>query len=238
MTSDRIDRRFFEFVETGDAGLRNELVVENQGLAIAFSRRYRDRGVPSEDLDQVAFEALVHAVDRFDPHRGLRFSTFAARTIEGELKQHFRDRTWTLRVPRSTRQLSGSVRSAADQLTQRFGRTPTPAEIATELGLDLADVTLALEAASAYRPESIESLVGDDPIPAQAGEFETVDASITVPRLLEVLPEDDRVVVELRFFDGLTQGQIADRIGVSQMQVSRILRRALARLRGVIEAAD
>src|SRR6056297_2370151 len=109
VTTDRIDPRFFEFAETGDIELRNELVVQNQGLAIAFARRYRDRGVPGEDLDQIAFEALVRAVDRFDPHRGLRFSTFAARTIEGELKQYFRDRTWAVRVPRSTRQLTGAV---------------------------------------------------------------------------------------------------------------------------------
>jgi len=238
VTTDRIDPRFFEFAETGDIDLRNELVVQNQGLAIAFARRYRDRGVPAEDLDQVAFEALVRSVDRFDPHRGLRFATFAARTIEGELKQYFRDRTWMLHVPRSTRQLAGSVRAAADSLTQRLGRSPTPAEIADELGLDLADVTIAFEASSAYRSESIDSLGARDPLPAETSEYEAVDARVVVPRLLEVLPEDDRSVVELRFFDGLTQSQIAERIGVSQMQVSRILRRALTRLRGTVDADE
>ncbi|MFN3214861.1 MAG: sigma-70 family RNA polymerase sigma factor [Acidimicrobiales bacterium] len=238
MTADRIDPRFFELAETGDIELRNELVVQNQGLAIAFARRYRDRGVPDEDLDQIAFEALVRAVDRFDPHRGLRFSTFAARTIEGELKQYFRDRTWAVHVPRRTRQLTGAVRSAGESLSQRLGRAPTPAEIAAELGLDLADVTLAFEASAAYRSEPMDAVAGDDPQPSLAGEFDTVEARVLMPRLLESLAADDRVVVELRFFDGLTQSQIAARIGVSQMQVSRIMRRALAQLRGAMGDGD
>jgi len=238
VTDNRIDQRFYEFAETGDIALRNELVVQNQGLAIAFARRYRDRGVPQEDLEQIAFEALVRAVDRFDPLRGLRFSTFAARTIEGELKQYFRDRTWAVRVPRSTRQLTGAVRAAGDSLTQRLGRSPTPAEIAAELGLDLADVTLVFEASAAYRSESIDSLVGDDPLPSQAGDLDEVDARVIMPRLLEALPAADGVVIELRFFEGLTQSQIAERIGVSQMQVSRIMSRALARLRGAMGDGD
>jgi RNA polymerase sigma-B factor len=141
-------------------------------------------------------------------------------------------------VPRSTRQLTGAVRSAGESLSQRLGRSPTPAEIAADLGLDLADVTLAFEASAAYRSEPMDAVTGDDPQPPQAGEFEAVDARVMMPRLLEALPPDDRVVIELRFFDGLTQSQIAERMGVSQMQVSRIMRRALARLRGAMGDGD
>ena len=231
MTADQVDQRFFEFAENGDVELRNDLVVANQGLAIAFARRYRDRGVPQEDLEQVALEALVRSVDRFDPHRGLRFSTYAARTIEGQLKQYFRDRTWDVRVPRSARQLAASVRTSADALTQRLGRPPTPAEIAADLDLDLADVTLAMEAASAYRSESIDVGSASEPATVAGGELDGVEARIVAPQLLELLPENEREVVELRFFHDLSQSEIGIRIGVSQMQVSRLLRRALERLR-------
>lgn len=231
MTADHIDQRFFEFARTGDVDLRNELVVANQGLAVAFARRYRDRGVPSDDLEQVAIEGLVRAVDRFDPDRGLRFSTFAARTIEGQLKQYFRDQTWAVRVPRSTRQLAGTVRKAADELRQRLGRSPTPGEIAAELGIDLADVTLALEAASAYRSEPIDTSAAAGSMKVVAEEFDGAEARVTAPQLLELLPAEERAVVELRFFQDLSQSEIGARIGVSQMQVSRVLRRALERLR-------
>lgn len=231
MAADQVDQRFFEFAKTGDVELRNELVVANRGLAVAFAQRYRDRGVPQEDLEQVALEALVRSVDRFDPHLGLRFSTFAARTIEGQLKQYFRDRTWDVRVPRSTRQLAGSVRNAADELTQGLGRAPTPAEIAADLDIDLADVTLAMEAASAYRSESIDVGTASEPATVATGELDGVEARIVAPQLLELLPDNERVVVELRFFHDLSQSEIGARIGVSQMQVSRLLRRALERLR-------
>lgn len=235
MATDRIDQRFFEYARTRDVGLRNQLVLDNRGLAIAFARRYRDRGVPSEDLDQIALEALVRSVDRFEPERGLRFSTFAARTIEGDLKQYFRDRTWDVRVPRRTRQLVGTIRSAADKLSQDLGRTPTPAEIAAELDLDLAEVTLALEASGAYRAERIDTT--DRPEVASASQdFDRVDASVVAPALLETLTPDERRVVELRFFGSLSQSQIADQVGVSQMQISRVLKRALTKLRAVAES--
>ncbi len=231
MAGDGIDQRFGELARTGSRRLRNELVVDNQGLAIAFARRYRDRGVPSEDLEQVAMEALVRAVDRFDPSRGIRFSTFAARTIEGDLKQYFRDRTWDVHVPRGAKELASTVQAAIGTLTQRLGRVPTPADLAAELGVDVADVTLALDASSAYRSERLDAL--ERPVAADSAtpDFERVDARVVAPTLLARLPDDEREIVELRFFAELTQSQIAERVGVSQMQISRVLRRALDRLR-------
>jgi RNA polymerase sigma-B factor len=167
----------------------------------------------------------------------LRFSTFAARTIEGGLKQHFRDRTWDVSVPRSTRQLVTSMKAVSEALAQKLRRSPTPAELAAELGVDLADVTLALEASMAYRAQDLDSSSARNEAQADQA-LARVDARIMTPQLLAVLPADERVVLELRFFEGLSQDAIADRVGVSQMQVSRLLRRSLATLRSELESAD
>ena len=235
VSGDSIDPRFFDLARSGDPRLREQLILDNQGLAVAFAQRYRDRGVPLDDLRQIALAALVRAVDRFEPQRGLRFSTFAGRTIEGELKQYFRDRTWDVKVPRSVRQLAVTVRSAAESLTQQLGRTPTAADIAAELDLELDDVVLALDASSAARAEAVENQA--ELARSESDPFDHVDARVVVPQLLALLPETERAVVEQRFFRGLTQTEIAASIGVSQMQVSRLLRRALDRLRTTIETS-
>ena len=232
MAGEEIDPRFFEHARSRDVGLRNELVLENQGLAIAFARRYRDRGVPADDLEQVALEALVGAVDRFEPERGLRFSTFAARTIEGSLKQHFRDRTWDLKVPRSMRQLVVAVRATEDALTQRMGRAPTLHELAGQLGVEIDELTMALEASGSYRAEDLDT--SDVSRAADDRALSAADARLVAPQLLELLPAEERRVVELRFYESRSQSAIADAIGVSQMQVSRLLRRALERLRAEV----
>lgn len=235
MDDDAIDPRFDELARTGDRGLRNELVEANRGLAFAFARRYRDRGVSSEDLDQIALEGLVRAVDGFDPARGIRFSTYAARRIDGDLKQYFRDRTWQVHVPRSAKQRATLVQKALGELTQQLGRSPTPGDVAEHLGLDLEDVILALEASSAYRAGPIDE-AGRAVESSSARDFGRVEAGLTAPQLLETLPPEERRVVELRFYDNLSQSQIAEQVGVSQMQVSRLLRRALDRLRVFVEA--
>jgi len=229
VADDDIDPRFREFALTGDQDLRNELIVDNQGLARAFASRYHHRGVTPEDLNQIALEALVRAVDRFDPARGLKFSTYAARTIEGSLRQYFRDRTWDTNVSRTHRQLIPAIRGATEVLTQRLARSPTPSEIASQLGVELTDVTLALDAASGYNAGPL--VPGQEPSSISDAGFDAVDARATVPVLLDVLTDVERQAVELRFYDGLTQDEIANRLGVSQMQVSRLLRRALERVR-------
>lgn len=234
MTNDAIDPRFTELRRTDDQTLRNDLVTDNRGLALAFARRYRNRGVPDDDLDQVAMEGLVRAVDGFDPDRGLKFSTYAARKIEGQLKQHFRDRTWQVKVPRSTRQLSTTVQSAISSLTQELGRSPTPADLAESLGMDVAEVTLALEASLAYRTDSIDATQRDT-IAGSSVDFGRAEARMLAPQLLDLLSPEAREIVQLRFYDDLSQSDIAARVGVSQMQVSRVLRRALTTLREEIQ---
>ena len=226
---DRIDPRFREFAATRDQDLRNQLVVDNQGLAKAFAGRYRNRGVTTDDLDQIALEALVRAVDRFEPERGLKFSTYAARTIEGSLRQYFRDRTWDTTVSRSQRQLVTSIRAVSESLTQQLSRSPTPAEIANQLGVDLADVTMALESAAGYKtaPLTLDQEQGSSDV----SEFDAAEARAVLPALLNTLSDAERRAVELRFFDGMSQDDIAAQLGVSQMQVSRLLRRSLERLR-------
>ncbi len=233
-----IDPRFVELARTGDARLRDELVVDNQGLAYAFAHRYRDRGVPVDDLRQIGIEALIKAVDRFDPERGLQFSTFAGRTIDGELKQYFRDRTWDVRVPRSVRQLAARVRGATDELTQQLGRSPTAADIAASLDVAVSDVVLAMDASSAYRTESLDAVERTGGADTGEEAYSRVDAAVLAPQLLALLAGDERRAVELRFFDGLVQSEIAGILGVSQMQVSRLLQRALGRLRSAVATDD
>jgi len=224
-----LDERFVRFAATGDEALRNELVLEHQGLALAFARRYARSG-RDDDLEQIALEALIRAIDRFEPERDVRFSTYAARVIDGRLKQHFRDDSWDIRVPRSMKQLAVAVRTTTSELTNELGRVPSPAELADRLGVTVDQIALALDAANAQRTNELET------DPSSDETWDMVDTGLIVPELLNSLPEQERVVVSLRFFGERSQSEIAERIGVSQMQVSRLLRRALARLR--IEIGD
>ena len=224
MSDAGLDERFVRFAATGDEALRNELVLEHQGLALAFARRYARSG-RDDDLEQIALEALIRAIDRFEPERDVRFSTYAARVIDGRLKQHFRDDSWDIRVPRSMKQLAVAVRTTTSELTNELGRVPSPAELADRLGVTVDQIALALDAANAQRTNELEA------DPSSDETWDMVDTGLIVPELLNSLPEQERVVVSLRFFGERSQSQIAERIGVSQMQVSRLLRRALARLR-------
>ena len=224
MSDAGLDERFVRFAATGDEALRNELVLEHQGLALAFARRYARSG-RDDDLEQIALEALIRAIDRFEPERDVRFSTYAARVIDGRLKQHFRDDSWDIRVPRSMKQLAVAVRTTTFELTNELGRVPSPAELADRLGVTVDQIALALDAANAQRTNELET------DPSSDETWDMVDTGLIVPELLNSLPEQERVVVSLRFFGERSQSEIAERIGVSQMQVSRLLRRALARLR-------
>lgn len=229
-----VDSRFEELARTGDRRIRNELVSENQGLAFALARRYRDRGVPSEDLDQIALEALIRAVDRFDWNRGLRFSTYASRVIEGAVKQYFRDRTWGVHVPRPARERALRVQTAAAELAQSLGRSPTPLDVADHLGITVDEVVFGLEASLAYRTETLD---GSLPLaePQAESDLERAEARLIAPRLVSTLSDFERQVIELRFARSLTQSAIAAELGISQMQVSRTLRRALETLRAHID---
>lgn len=232
--------KFREYRRTGDRALRNELVEEHVRLAEFLARRFSHRGESPDDLRQVALVGLLKAVERFEPDRGLQFSSFATPTITGELKRHFRDHGWAVRVPRRVQELHLELDRTVNDLSQELGRPPTPAEIALRTGVLEEDVLESMEAGSLYRLASIDAGRADDESgtsPAQRlGELDAellaVDDRVAVGEMLAVLPERERRIVYLRFFEGLTQTEIATRVGISQMHVSRLLARSLELLGG------
>jgi RNA polymerase sigma-B factor len=233
-----------DYHRTGDVALRDRLVEIHLGLAEYLARRFDRRGEPLDDLIQVASLALINAVDRFDPSRGLEFSTFAVPTIVGELKRHFRDRGWALRVPRRLQDLHLRLSAAVSELTHELGRSPSIPELAVRLNATTEEVIEAIEAGRAYRSSSLDAPVpteeGSRPASWRIGEADEgiigIDERSQLTSLLRELPERERTILMLRFFDGLTQSQIAERIGISQMHVSRLLARTLGYLRQ--QAAD
>ena len=227
---------FAEFAVTRDPGLRDRLVEDHLGLAHQLARRFANRGETHEDLVQVASVALIHAVDRFDPDRGFEFSTFATRTILGELKRHFRDKGWAVRAPRRIQELYLELGAATEALAQELGHPPTVAELAERTGASEEAVLEALEAGQAYRATSIdapdrrEGTIGSRLGQIDAGYEGADDHQVLVAAMAE-LPEREQGILRLRYVDGLTQSQIAERVGVSQMHVSRLLAASIARLR-------
>jgi RNA polymerase sigma-B factor len=235
----RLDERFARYRRTGDRRLRDELVEEHAPLAHFLASRFANRGEQRDDLVQVALVGLFKAVERFDPDRGLQFSTFATPTILGELKRHFRDRGWAVRVPRRVQELHLQLGRIVSTLGQEHGRSPTPAEVAERAGVSEEAVLEAMEAGSLYRLVSLDGSVTPDDEGGELAsclgdddpEFERIEHRSEIDELLEVLPARERRIVELRFFEGMTQSEIAERVGVSQMHVSRLLTRSLELLR-------
>lgn len=233
---------FVAFAREHDASLREQLVAAHLGLAEYLARRFANRGEPLDDLVQVASLGLIKAVDRFDPDRGVEFSTYATHTIVGELKRHFRDRGWAVRAPRRMQELYLRLGKVVATLGQELGRSPTIAELAAEVSVSEEDVLEALEAGQAYRSTSLDAPAGTDEgetLGARLGEedasLENAESRATLSPLLAQLPPRERLILRLRFFDGLTQSEIASRLGISQMHVSRLLARSVAALRS---AAD
>jgi RNA polymerase sigma-B factor len=229
------DALFAEFVRTRSRRLRNELVERHMGLAAHVARRFGRRGPSDDDLRQVAFLALVKAVDRFEPDRNVAFSTFAGRTIEGEIKRHFRDNTWTVSVPRSAKEIHLQLRRATDELTQKLGRPPNVRQLAERLGVGTDVVIEGIAAGSAYSTASLDAPITAEGPASELGSedpgFGHVADSSVVGDLISRLPEREREIVRLRFYDELTQGEIAERMGMSQMHVSRLLRRSFEQMR-------
>lgn len=219
--------------------LRDAAITRCLPLAEHIARRFDRRGEPLDDLVQVARMGLVNAVDRFDADRGSDFLAFAVPTIMGEVRRHFRDTGWAVRVPRRLKELHLDITRAASTLAQELGRSPTTREVATELDVGEEDVVQGLQAASGYQTLSVdEHFAGGDSSQTLADVLGEDDPDLTVVEdhealrvLLADLPERERTVLLLRFFGNQTQTQIADRIGVSQMHVSRILSGTLAKLR-------
>lgn len=230
---------FAKYSENPSEDNRNAIAESFLSLAEFFAKRYKDRGADPEDLRQVAKMALVKAVDRFDPTLDVQFSTFAGRTIDGELKRYFRDKTWSVRVPRSLQERSIVVRRVADELAVRLGSAPTIAQISAETGLETDQIIEALDVQQSYRASSLDasSSTGDessalsDRLASEDDAIERTDTELAISRLLDTLPEREREILQLRFFDELSQIEIAERVGVSQMHVSRLIRKALEDLR-------
>ena len=215
---------------------RDELIERYLPLARHLARRYK-RGAELEDLYQVAAFALVKAVDRFDPDRGIAFSSFAVPTIAGELKRYFRDLGWVVRVPRDVQELKLRLDRMVETLTGELGRAPTPGELADRTGASVEDVIEALGAASAHYPDSLDRPVGEDgedSIGLLLGDaepgYDHVENVELIDGLLGTLPEREREILRLRFEDELTQAEIGRRLGISQMHVSRLIRQSIAKL--------
>lgn len=218
--------------------IRHEVTMVNMGVAEAIAHRYRGRSEPDDDLVQVAYVGLVKAADGFDPDRGKDFLSYAVPTISGELKRHFRDHCWWVRPPRRLQELQARIARSSDRLTQDLGRPPRPEEYADELGVPVDDVREALSADGCFSPTSLDSTVtptSDQSLSDMLGDIDPdirrAEIHAALAPLISDLPERDRRVIALRYYHDWTQEQIAQSLGVTQTQVSRVLRRILQRLR-------
>jgi RNA polymerase sigma-B factor len=240
------DEALFARYAEGDVAARQEIIQRYMPLARRLASRYRRSSIPQEDLEQIACLGLIKAVDRFDPARGT-FQGFAIVNVTGELKRHFRDKGWGMRVARPVQQRLLAVNAAMEELGATLGHPPTPKEIAEATGLELGEVVEALDAGQAYAPSSMETplAAGDDgsanlhdvlgsPDPGYA----RVELGAAIRPGFRRLPEREQLILRMRFIDDLTQSEIATRIGMSQMHVSRLLRRALDTLGAEIESRE
>ncbi len=223
---------------------RDDLVHLHLPLVEHCARRFRNRGEPLEDLVQVGTIGLIKSIDRFDVDRGVEFSTYATPTIIGEIKRYFRDKGWAIRVPRRFQELRMQITSAGADLTQSLGRSPTPRELAERIGCTVEEVIEGMESSNAYATLSLDAGDGDDAAPmllsmgAPDLGLEQVEVRESVKPLLDQLGEREKRILLLRFFKNMTQSQIAEEIGVSQMHVSRLLSRTLESLRTSLDADE
>jgi RNA polymerase sigma-B factor len=238
--ADEIRELLCRWHEDGDRAAREQLAERMLPLARSLARRYAGKGEPLDDLEQVASLGLLKAIDRFDVSRDVRFATFAVPTIAGELKRHFRDRGWMLRVPREVQELSARVVRSREALTRELGRSPTVSEVATTLGAGVEQVLDAVRAADAYRMMSLDEPLAEgagalDAIGGDDEGYELAEHRVLLRRGLDGLGEREREIVRLRYYEGLTQREIARAVGVSQMHVSRLIRRSIDTMRDSIE---
>ena len=236
------DREMFEQLAALEAGtsehekIRAALIERHLPLVTFMARKFADRGEPLDDLIQVGTIGLIKAIDRFEISKGFEFSTFATPTIVGEIKRHFRDKTWAVRVPRRLQELGAAVTKATIELTQKLDRSPTPKEIAKHLGITVDEVAEALESNAAYSTVSLD--VTSDTSTSIGDSFGSLDDALegveyreSLKPLLAQLDDREKRILQMRFFDNLSQSQIASELGISQMHVSRILNKVLSHLR-------
>ena len=235
---------FRRYKEKGDMDAREKLVMSHMNLVRFLANKFKNRGEPLDDLVQVGYLGLLKAIDRFDPERGLEFTTYATPTILGEIKRHFRDKGWSVRVPRRLPELSAQVNQATDALTTELQRSPKIEEIAEYLDASVDEVLEAMESSSAYSSVPLEGAGGGEgeDAPSVIDRYATEDTALTftddrlvIEDALKTFSPREREVIELRFLEGMTQIEIAERLGISQVQVSRLLRRTLKKIQEKID---
>ncbi|MBA3718185.1 MAG: SigB/SigF/SigG family RNA polymerase sigma factor [Actinobacteria bacterium] len=232
----------------GDLAAREQLIEQYLSLVRSLARRYAYRGEQLEDLVQIGSIGLIKAIDRFDISRGLELTTYATPNIIGEIKRHFRDKGWSVRVPRSLQELNVKLSRLVDELTVQLGRSPTIPELAKASGAEEEEVLEALESGRAYTSISLSTGTGGgddddelDPLETLGTEepgYQLSEEWAVLEPGLRVLDDRERAILHLRFFDGLTQSQIAQQVGISQMHVSRLIRRALEKIREEIQVEE
>ncbi len=239
-------RQLEEFATTRDPELKREIASAYRGLVVYLARGFAQRGEPLEDLIQQGFVGLLKAIDRFDPERGVKFTTYATPTVTGEIRRYFRDKGWDVQVPRRLKEMHLKVRRAREDLTAARGESPTLGQIAEHLREDLGQVEDAVQVQHAYNSYSLEERIGNDDggSPTTLGDllgdddigYERVVNHEDIVRALETLPERERRIIEWRFYGGLTQREVGERLGISQMHVSRLERRALEAMKSALVA--
>ena len=247
---DRFDREttrrlFAQFAQTRDPAIRERLCVAHLNLIRYLASRFANRGEPLDDLIQVASLGLVKAIDRFDPSRGLEFTTYVTPTVIGEIKRHFRDKGWAIRVPRRLQELNAAVNHAVDKLSMQLGRSPHIRDLASELKATEEEIIEAQELGQAYAPLSLDVDVGSDSDHRSASLLDYVgdedpDLALLedkdlIERALERLDKRERIIVYLRYYERASQSQIAQRLRVSQMHVSRLQSRALQKMKALLQ---
>lgn len=237
---ERTRELFRLYKQEGDEEARQQLVVNHLNLVRFIAGKFKNRGEPFDDLMQVGTIGLIKAIDRFDPDRGLEFTTFATPTIMGEIKRHFRDKGWSVRVPRRLQELSAKVNSTTDELTRELQRPPSVAEVAERLGATVDEVLEAMESSSAYSSVPLEATgqSDEDDSPSVLDHYATEDDDLAssddrmlIESVMGQFTPREQEIIRMRFEEGLTQIEIAEKLGVSQVQISRMLRKALKRVR-------
>ncbi len=242
--ADKPDRELLRrYHEDGDLAARERLIENHMPLVRSLARRYSYRGEQLDDLVQIGAIGLIKAIDRFDINRGVELTTYATPNIIGEIKRHFRDKGWSVRVPRGLQELNVQLSRLVEQLTVQFSRSPTITELAEAAGVDEEDVLEALESGRAYTSLSLSAASGGgedeevDPLESigvEERQYEVSEDRAVLAPGFRVLEERERAILHLRFFEGLTQSQIAQQVGISQMHVSRLIRRSLEKVRDEI----
>lgn len=244
---ERTRELFRLYKEEGDEEARQQLIVSHLNLVRFIAAKFKNRGEPLDDLVQVGTIGLIKAIDRFDPSRGLEFTTFATPTIMGEIKRHFRDKGWSVRVPRRLQELSAKVNAATDELTRELQRAPSVAEVAAKLDATVDEVLEAMESSSAYSSVSLEGTGqgAEDDTPSildhyisEDDELAASDDRMLLDQLIAEFTPREQEIIRMRYDQGLTQVEIADKLDISQVQVSRMLRRALRQMQERMEGSE